>query len=458
MGKDKKQYIKYLKKMNQYCNFYDPAKKMLSNWDNKMHGSKNYTIFKTTVTATLPILTSYIIWVLKNAEKMNIKTLYFLARDGQVMYKIAKELCDAYNIKIVCKYLYCSRYSLRKPLYYADKNEAIKRLCTYSMEISPERIMNKLELTKEEKDLIFSDIDISVEDHNKILTIRGLEIIKDKLESSQVFEKIALKKSQFEYKNLIQYFQQEGLFENVDYAFVDSGWIGSTQRSIRIIMEKEKNKKIHLKGFYFGLYSNPEAEDGDYYSFYFGPRNYLKRGVMFNNSLFECFCLADHGMTMGYLYENNKWNPILNEYKKDEVFLKQTGILFCFLKELIFYNKYNQLCSQGLAKKLEPIVKSIMCKPSRLEAEIYGNILFSDDTREEYFLPLAAALTKGELIKELVPLKIYYKHFSKKTFGKFVQSYWIEGTIARLNTPLKIVFTLNNWIIHFIKTINLRKW
>lgn len=35
----------------------------------------------------------YILWVIQEAKKRNIKRLYFLARDGQIFFKVAKIIC-----------------------------------------------------------------------------------------------------------------------------------------------------------------------------------------------------------------------------------------------------------------------------------------------------------------------------------------------------------------------------
>ena len=59
---------------------------------------------------------------------------------------------------------------------------------------------------------------MSDEDRDRSLTIKGLENIRKKLESSNLFDKIATRTSQKAYQEIIQYFRQEGLFDDVDYA------------------------------------------------------------------------------------------------------------------------------------------------------------------------------------------------------------------------------------------------
>ena len=61
------------------------------------------------------LMTDYVWWILQEAEKAGIKTLYFLARDGWLLREIALAICEHYSLDIKCKYLYFSRISLRTP-------------------------------------------------------------------------------------------------------------------------------------------------------------------------------------------------------------------------------------------------------------------------------------------------------------------------------------------------------
>lgn len=60
-----------------------------------------------------PLLLTYTIWVLSTAKKMGIKRLYFLARDGELPFKLALLLCDQYSIEV--KYLFGSRQAWNTP-------------------------------------------------------------------------------------------------------------------------------------------------------------------------------------------------------------------------------------------------------------------------------------------------------------------------------------------------------
>ncbi len=63
------------------------------------------------------------------------------------------------------------------------------------------------------------------------------------------------------YANALGYLKQEGLLDSVRYAVVDSGWVGTIQKSIRTLLAQER-PEIHIQGYYFGLYELPEERNG----------------------------------------------------------------------------------------------------------------------------------------------------------------------------------------------------
>lgn len=73
----------------------------------------NTSLYEVSREHTAPVLLDYVQWVLKEAQARNITTLYFLARDGFVLREIAERVCMKDRIPIHCRYLYCSRASLR---------------------------------------------------------------------------------------------------------------------------------------------------------------------------------------------------------------------------------------------------------------------------------------------------------------------------------------------------------
>ena len=96
-----------------------------------------------------PILFDYVWWVLREAKAHGIRKLYFLARDGYTLKRIAETLCEQFQLDFSLEYLYCSRASLRMPCYHFIGEEAYDQLLNYGAHPSLKSILLRLVLTDE---------------------------------------------------------------------------------------------------------------------------------------------------------------------------------------------------------------------------------------------------------------------------------------------------------------------
>jgi predicted HAD superfamily hydrolase len=72
-------------------------------------------IWDTTASAVAPMLFGFVHWCLVEAQKRGIQRLYFVARDGQILQKIAQVICQNWGYTIDCRYLYGSRQAWHQP-------------------------------------------------------------------------------------------------------------------------------------------------------------------------------------------------------------------------------------------------------------------------------------------------------------------------------------------------------
>ena len=83
-----------------------------------------------------PALAGFTGWLVNQATGSGKKRLYFLARDGYLMYRAARILCERLSLPIDCRYLSCSRYSLRLPFFHRDREAALDYICRGGMEVT----------------------------------------------------------------------------------------------------------------------------------------------------------------------------------------------------------------------------------------------------------------------------------------------------------------------------------
>jgi predicted HAD superfamily hydrolase len=274
------------------------------------HRDTNAAFRDTTALAAAPSLTAFVLWILADAVKRQIRTLYFLARDGLAMYTIAKELCRAWNLPMECRYLYCSRYALRMPLYTIDKEYATMKLCEYMFDTRLFTVLERAGITGEDADRIAKDLDVPT---GRRLTRDELKALQDKLLNNAAFDKIALSKAQEALEAASGYLKQE-LRPSENCAIVDSGWFGTMQTCLTILTRSiYGSAEKPPMGYYFGILKEMDAQYGTYHCFLFSDAKSSARYPWFCINLYECLCAANHGMTVGYEYNGAEWTARLTE-------------------------------------------------------------------------------------------------------------------------------------------------
>lgn len=397
----------------------------------------------------------YILWVIQEAKKRNIKRLYFLARDGQIFFKVAKIICKKKNIDIECRYLYCSRIAWRIPQYFLMQEKCLDYICQRSMNLNINKMFERTSLAEEQIQQFCELLNIEEKDRERLLNYNEANIIKEKLRKSRIFLETVYEKSKIEYTNTIQYLQQEGLTDNEHFAIVDTGWVGSMQESLSELLSYYKKKPIVTEGFYVGLFQTPKDSFQKYYPYLFSSNRGLWEKVRFNNNLLECMCGATDGMTVGYEKVNNIWKPRfasvhnLNSDRWDieanHALVVQYAECMC-CSNTIFDITYRE--SKKITGKL---MEAFMMHPTKDEAESYGRYLFSDDMTEKGVLELAPSLEKLELFGEDFIPKILKRLFIKDIMKKQTKSYWIEGSIKRSGTKLEKWHNFNSLLWHILQ-------
>lgn len=388
-----------------------------------------YTLSKQKVA---PVLYAYVKWVVEEAQKKGIHTLYFLARDGYVLREIAELICREQELAIECRYLYCSRMSLRMPTYHLIGEEAFHLIFVDGYHVSLQSIFDRVCLPENMRGQVMQQAGIPGNvDVKKELSHPEIENYRDKLTASKCFTEHILNYSKESYPPALEYFRQEQLFDQEQLAIVDSGWTGSMQRSLRQLMQSAGwNKKI--TGFYFGMFASPKSEDGEYRCFYFSSNTNKKNKVLFCNNLFECFLSAPHGMTVGYQKSTaeNKIVPVCKEgpqYEQMQRIQEQIAGILDGAKHLIFEKKQIRI------HECQKIMRKLMGIPDAPTARIYGDFLFCDDTTEKDFRALVQDERPETIKQQLISQKLKNRFRHRKQPLLF----WDYGAIALIANPLK---------------------
>lgn len=381
-----------------------------------------------------PIFYNYVLWILHQAQKEDISCLYFLARDGYILYRIAQQICMQFNLKVECRYLYCSRLSLRMPTYHLIGEEAYDILCMGGYYVTPKTILGRACLTEQEAYAVLRDINYSISKYNQVFTKLSLQEFTTTLRVSKVYRNFVVQKSRAAYPHAMSYLNQEGLFLQNKVVLVDSGWTGSMQRSLRQLMESQGYRGDFV-GFYFGMYAHPKADkDGKYCAWYFDFNSSKKNKILFSNNLLECMLAAPHGMTTGYQIINGRTEPVMlaaPSTKEQSLILNHHKGVLKYVDEQISRMNTLQLFDEHRAKKnTEKLLYRYMAYPTKEEASIYGQLLFCDDVTESYRSPLAAEAQVKSLAGYSIMRRFFRKIIHQNQNYSAPELFWPYGTLA----------------------------
>ena len=377
-----------------------------------------------------PGLGAFVEWLLRKALNSKKQRLYFLARDGYFMYRAALILCEAYHLPLDCRYLSCSRYSLRLPLFHLNREGALEHVCRSGVDVTPWKILGRAGLTDNQRQEVLSILSLPLRPDEPV-PYAALPDIRRRLAECPLFLTYMERHSQDAMPGLSGYLRQEGLLDAVPYAVVDSGWTGSIQKTLGDALAVLGCSQ-RPEGYYWGLYELPPGvKREEYHGYYFEPKGQLREKIYFNNSLFEALYTAPHGMTLGYFREGERYIPrygFMAEPRK--AWIRRNGeLLLSYVRQLtILSGSAGLAAGNGQAEKntIKRLFRLFMAAPSRQEAEIFGSLPFSVDVLEGQEQPLAAPLTEEELkANHALPRLLTMAGIRR---GHIRESAWYEGS------------------------------
>ena len=390
-----------------------------------------------TAYVTAPVLFCYVGYVIESAEKQGIERIYFLARDGYILKNIADVIIKSRKLKTETRYLYVSRYALRNALYFKCdtvqdfENAGFFGHCAVQ---SAENTLKRAGLEERQRAEVYGRIGFSGDEKRIMSDAEYNDFCKLLRSDKKLFSDIK-NNSEKNYENIIGYFEQSCLFENKKIALVDSGWLGSVQKTLTELI-KDKTDIGMMTGYYFGLY---RKKSDSYRSFLFDVSDAYKYVPTFCNNLFECFCSAPHGMTVGYRRTENGIEPVtadVNGYIADAAAIQNdTAVRFT---EYACEDNID-ISEKQLRQLAAKLIKALMYKPDKEEAEIYGAFPFCDDATEISVQPLAC--DSGKSINNILFLKRILRKRKGRSIYPEKGMFWLYGSIQLTECKPAWVYT-----------------
>lgn len=193
-------------------------------------------------------IVSYTLWVLEDARKRNIDTLYFIARDGYFPVQIAEQAIKKLGLKIKIKYIYGSRKVWRIPSFIDEIDESFfLPFGTLATCADYNDLLSALMLSSEEfkemfpalADLENSSIITKVQSEKIVEVVRASDAFREHLLSVAAKERVAVEK----------YLRQE-IDLNESFAFLDCWGRGYTQSCLTRLLHNMKKEKFDVPFYY----------------------------------------------------------------------------------------------------------------------------------------------------------------------------------------------------------------
>ncbi len=391
-----------------------------------------------------PLLSGFVLWVMRDAAKRGLERLYFVARDGQILHKVAQELSRGMAAP-EARYLYGSRQAWYLPSAFNLNRQELEFVLFKGQSSAPRHCLKRLNLTPEDFREPLLRYGFSPDTWDKQLTDDQIESFWQFAEDPQVAPLIMeeIRKAR---ESALAYFEQEELLKDDKWALVDIGWTLRTQGSFKKLMASAGQN--HTLGYYLGIckarfssvsygqgvgYLLEETED---------EMNSEMRSLFQNKGLVDqVFTMADHGSTKGYVINGDKVEPSLSALpkhpKREEFLIAVQSLVTTFARELAEASLLEHEAElRGCARK---VTGMLIGKPTRKEAKTLAWAPISDDPNELRSAPLAKPLSPVDLFKIARQVFSRYRNGRKNTTRTVPSLFykdlswgfsWLEGSVA----------------------------
>lgn len=297
----------------------------------KAYGNDSAAVFAESFIA--PSYIPYVKWILQDAKNRGLKKLYFLNRDGYILWKIAEVIN---NKDIDLEYLFLSRRILSIP-FLKDGDRDRFNLITglsgeyYVWRVSVDDIAFRLNMTKEDLSKAYSlrcEDDMSKSEINRLV---------DEIFACRPLMRKLKYDGDGQFSLLRKYLEQAGILENPNICgIVDVGWTGTSRAMLSMLLQDMGVDESPV-WYYFGADDNSLSETYGKYVSYTGSKYKTEPIVPL---LENYFSLCPYGSVRSLrLSADGEVIPVLSDGPSD----KQQNIIdinikICTLISTVFNN------------------------------------------------------------------------------------------------------------------------
>jgi hypothetical protein len=385
-----------------------------------------------------PILVGYVLWILRRAQARGLTRLYFLSRDGQVLFEIARILTARLGISIEPRYLYVSRLSTNLAGTFEANDEELSWVLRDALNATVEQSLRLLDIEWEQVADLMRDCGFASPD--EILTAQRTVGFGSALQTAGL-RRIILEKARCRRQLVSAYLAQEGVLER-PVGLVDFGGVGSQMRALHSVVRAAGGPGPI--SYLVGLDDPRDAglplpattpawlTDAECYLYDHRREKGIKRFRGFGTCV-QMFCAADHTTVVGYREEEGVVTPELSGVPQaaDSQWDLQSfrEAISLFTKHLVldadvvdpYADVRNSACE---------VIKIFWAKPTKAEARTWGSFPFEGaQVSSSTTNTLARSYSGSYIVRGML----------NGTFPNLGWQHWYEGSLKLSPVLLRVV-------------------
>ena len=357
-----------------------------------------------------PILTAYTIWILQQAKAKQLARIYFLARDGEMLLQIAKELAPKIYPELELRYLYVSRQALRMPGLTKINKAFWEWMFDDTTIFTIESLLARMCLDRQAAQPIFEPLGYPCETWQKNLSPKERIALRNNLEKNATLQELVLQIAKQKREVLKAYLDQEKMLDGKAFGLVDVGWRGSLQLSLESAFEIFGTRMP--VGFYFAL-DKPTGglkHKGEVLAFFFNLNNSvgLRNDIDYRYvSAMEVFCAGCEGTTLDYALQTDgsvvpKLKHVSNQPALDWGLKSFQQSVITFVRHLVERSPTDfsfNISPKLLREALDQVFLTFNNSPTQQEAQAFMDCPFFDDPNEFYHFYWAMPVHLVDVVK-----------------------------------------------------------
>ncbi|OIP69150.1 MAG: hypothetical protein AUK48_14960 [Oscillatoriales cyanobacterium CG2_30_44_21] len=363
-----------------------------------------------------PILSAYVTWVLQQAKVRQLVRIYFLARDGEILLQIAKELAPKIYPEVELRYIYVSRQALRMPGLTKISQAFWEWMFDDTDIFTVESLLARMCFEFSDAQPIFEPLGYPRDRWQQNLSAKERKELRSKLENHGLLQEKILEVAARKREVLKAYLTQEKMLDGQAFGLVDVGWKGSLQLSLESAFERFGTR--NPVGFYFALEkpSGGLKHQGEVLAFFFNLNNStgLRNQIDYRYvSAMEVFCAGCEGTTLDYATQSDgSVKPVLKHIHNQPALdwgLKyfQTTVI-AFVNQLVTNSSqdFNLNYSPKLLREaLDQLFLAFTSSPTLQESQAFTDCPFFDDPNELYHFYWAMPFRVRDILSYSVSLR-----------------------------------------------------